>query len=469
MSYILKIKFLIVLFSFSVLAFIQVRENNFFAPKNFNDWKQLTWEDFQGYPNLFTKYDASIRSDIYLKFDSTTSIYIAFASQNVNKSWKKEYDSDYLLEHEQYHFNITELHARMMNKYIQDNPKLSEEDYLEKLIDIQNDLDKMQNNYDTEANHSLITDQQYYWEYKVDSLLLEYSQDSGYVVDPFTGLKAFFPTKPALKSVIRNDHTSVRVYSREKYGITLASASYDTRYLYGIDLVENFDQGINRLVNQDSTNLLLSYNIDNFDSIKIANIVQHDTVYNTRSYKKWIFNEVYLYQVLAVIPFDSTSNGYDKIANSFINSFDIVNTDDYWIEKFNAAKFDLEQQIQPHKFSLYETKEELGGDGLCTYWNNDTYSSVGIYKSPITNSDGSLFLALDLSHTPDSIDIQTVMVLNDEIYNSQPDTNYHIFYIPAEKIPANKNFTIDFGYIPNNDSVNGCLNVHYQEIEILRD
>ncbi len=76
-----------------------------------------------------------------------------------------------LLRHEQYHFNITEYHSRLMSKYLNKKKAHSAEDYELELKNIRERMWKMQEKYDKETNHSLNTEQQSFWENKIKELL----------------------------------------------------------------------------------------------------------------------------------------------------------------------------------------------------------------------------------------------------------------------------------------------------------
>src|SRR5687767_15101092 len=114
----LKVKTSIAVGAVCIIVLIPLLENNFFAPVKIKRWGELSWDDFQGIPPPFSSYAASITSAVYLEYDSSQSRYRAYAGQNNIRSWVKLNRPDRqpaLLNHEQYHFNITELHARMLN------------------------------------------------------------------------------------------------------------------------------------------------------------------------------------------------------------------------------------------------------------------------------------------------------------------------------------------------------------------
>ncbi len=87
------------------------------------------------------------------------------------QSWVKPsvFDS-YRLLHEQTHFNITEIFARLVRKKIQSNPKYYKENFdeIKKLVfDYTNECDKYQDQYDLETRHSLDSSKQAIWNQKI--------------------------------------------------------------------------------------------------------------------------------------------------------------------------------------------------------------------------------------------------------------------------------------------------------------
>ena len=79
---------------------------------------------------------------------------------------KLELADDYILAHEQLHFDITELHVRKLKKQIS-ALKVTKNigSILDRLLhNINNELSKMQNQYDSESKNSTDKDAQYKWE-----------------------------------------------------------------------------------------------------------------------------------------------------------------------------------------------------------------------------------------------------------------------------------------------------------------
>jgi len=93
------------------------------------------------------------------------------------KSWvKKELADDYILAHEQLHFDITELHVRKFRKQI-NSVKASQNlgSIMDKLHhNINKELADMQNRYDTETSNSMNKETQANWIFFVTKELKKY-------------------------------------------------------------------------------------------------------------------------------------------------------------------------------------------------------------------------------------------------------------------------------------------------------
>lgn len=138
-----------------------------------SDNVKLTWDDFKGEKNIETEAVAVTASGITFAYkvkkangkiiDFTTNIEAHFYP---HKSWVvKELADDYILAHEQLHFDITELHVRKFKKQIgtvKASQKLGNE--LDRLHrNINKELALMQNQYDKESNNSINKDVQEKW------------------------------------------------------------------------------------------------------------------------------------------------------------------------------------------------------------------------------------------------------------------------------------------------------------------
>ena len=140
---------------------------------SWNDRRPLTWEDFKDKPILNSDAAALTASGITFGFslgktgnritDFSTTVDCVFYPE---KSWYKiEHGNNHILNHEQLHFNITELHARKFRQ------KISKLKITPNLRNQLNSLYKanseesliMQRLYDSETNHSINKEKQNEW------------------------------------------------------------------------------------------------------------------------------------------------------------------------------------------------------------------------------------------------------------------------------------------------------------------
>lgn len=145
-------------------------------------WKEnsLTWADFRAAPNKNSAFQANTSAGLSFSWGIrkengvVTLKYEVQSYFNPDGSWvvPESRGSEYLLSHEQLHFDITELHARKLRK------NLSEIDVEDLGKDPRKDLNRlyeiiekeraaMQLKYDKETNHSLNREAQARWQENV--------------------------------------------------------------------------------------------------------------------------------------------------------------------------------------------------------------------------------------------------------------------------------------------------------------
>lgn len=152
-------------------------------------WREdlkLTWNDFKGEQHVESNAVAVTASGITFSYkvrkansrivDFTPSVEAHFYP---DKSWVKlEQADDYILAHEQLHFDITELHVRKLKKQIS-TLKITQNlgSILDKLHqNINKELSVMQNKYDSESNNSINKGVQHKWEKFIDEELKAYQK-----------------------------------------------------------------------------------------------------------------------------------------------------------------------------------------------------------------------------------------------------------------------------------------------------
>jgi hypothetical protein len=140
----------------------------------------LTWDDFQGKAPATAATAAMTYTTIGLNtFDYTTTSYnVSIKAMFVkNKSWVQiKKATDYLLKHEQLHFDIAELYARKLRKGLTEGKFTSSQlsnQVTAMFKDYNSKLEAYQAKYDKETNHSRITEKQEQWESAVPKELLK--------------------------------------------------------------------------------------------------------------------------------------------------------------------------------------------------------------------------------------------------------------------------------------------------------
>jgi len=160
-------------FIFLCLCLICIQDNKEVVI-SWNKNYKLIWQDFRGTPEKNNDAVAITASGITFGFsiktrnndvvDYNTSIEAHFYP---NKSWFKPLKANnYVLAHEQLHFDITELYARKFRKRVNalkiSNKLKSQLRIIHKEIKIE--LTQFQEKYDRETNHSMNKVAQMYWQ-----------------------------------------------------------------------------------------------------------------------------------------------------------------------------------------------------------------------------------------------------------------------------------------------------------------
>lgn len=147
--------------------------------------KQLTWDDFRGTPPSGANFVASTNSGMSFSFSYSekngkrTIKHSVICHFYPEQSWfKPDKVSEYILKHEQTHFDISELHARILRKRIaetefsKDSKKEIEAVYQKTEQERQN----LQDQYDLETDHSKNKEEEYRWRQKIANQLKAYER-----------------------------------------------------------------------------------------------------------------------------------------------------------------------------------------------------------------------------------------------------------------------------------------------------
>lgn len=146
-----------------------------------NSERKLTWDDFKGTADSISPADAltftSNQTDFQSygmgdRFETESKITCCFIK---SKSWVRAgKQNEYLLNHEQRHFDIAETGAREFRKIIQ-RTHLTVKNFQEEIKRITQDVNEkyhtLQLQYDSETDHSRVEEKQKEWNEKIEKML----------------------------------------------------------------------------------------------------------------------------------------------------------------------------------------------------------------------------------------------------------------------------------------------------------
>lgn len=145
--------------------------------------RKLTWDDFRTTSDDDLLMSAESYCELSYQTNSISSFkkvkYFVHTSFIPNKSWVKEEgkQSVELLNHEQRHFDLWEIYARLLYKELTENKKYhfsrANADILFRSIHFDGAM--RQNAYDKETDHGLNVEAQKHWDYLIDKELDELS------------------------------------------------------------------------------------------------------------------------------------------------------------------------------------------------------------------------------------------------------------------------------------------------------
>lgn len=144
---------------------------------------KLQWSNFKGDPNMKSEAAATTASGISFGYrvSETDGEVTKFTAQVIahfypNKSWYKPAEvTKHILEHEQLHFDITELYARKLRQKISVlNVSNSVNEKLDQLHQkILEELNAKQNEYDAACDYSRNKEIQQLWKQEISKQLAE--------------------------------------------------------------------------------------------------------------------------------------------------------------------------------------------------------------------------------------------------------------------------------------------------------
>ncbi len=137
--------------------------------------RKLTWDDYKGKPNPASEAAASTTTHLGIEYNMRNNgfSYAITSKFSQTRSWGR-HKNEYILAHEQGHFDIAEIFARKLHKELQGYQfnKNSYKTDLAKIYDtILDEKESMQNSYDEQTNHSINKEKQAEWIKKIANML----------------------------------------------------------------------------------------------------------------------------------------------------------------------------------------------------------------------------------------------------------------------------------------------------------
>lgn len=138
--------------------------------------RKLTWDDFKAGPDNSSIIAARTHYDFTRTWSARgyTLKTVMVCSFNPCLSWSKNKKSDYLLSHEQGHFDIAEYFRRLYYKRVAETtytPSTISGSLKKIYRDILKECEQMQDKYDSQTNHSLKQEEQHEWLKNISALL----------------------------------------------------------------------------------------------------------------------------------------------------------------------------------------------------------------------------------------------------------------------------------------------------------
>ena len=149
-----------------------------------NAARKLTWSDYKADPN--PESDAAASTTTYLAIDynisSTSFSYKIQSLFSKTRSWGL-HKTNYILSHEQAHFDIAEIFARKLNKGVSEyqfNKSTFQNDLNAIYKSVVDEKEKFQQQYDDETDYSRNKAKQEEWFKKIESELKQNKSWAGY-------------------------------------------------------------------------------------------------------------------------------------------------------------------------------------------------------------------------------------------------------------------------------------------------
>lgn len=146
--------------------------------------RKLTWQDYLAEPDRRSDAAASTSTQVGFEYHirNNQPTYGITCKFSKTKSWGR-YKNDYILSHEQAHFDIAEIFTRKFVKALREysfDRNTYRNDLRKIYSDTMKEKERYQQQYDSETNYSRNKEKQGEWLKKVDKMLEEYKEYADY-------------------------------------------------------------------------------------------------------------------------------------------------------------------------------------------------------------------------------------------------------------------------------------------------
>lgn len=150
-----------------------------------NESRKLTWADFRGTPDNHSPFAASTNTGIHFGYKFTNengNITTEFSIEsffNQLESWFYPHLADeHILSHEQTHFDISELHARILRKQLAEKKftRNAKNEIHTIYTRVEQQRSTMQKRFDSETNHSQNFKKEAWWKSHIATQLKKYDR-----------------------------------------------------------------------------------------------------------------------------------------------------------------------------------------------------------------------------------------------------------------------------------------------------
>ena len=167
-------------FLFSFFLFPQDNSEKIFWKEN----QKLTWEDFTGKPLRSASFVASSNTGISFRYsysikngDIDVNYSVESFFEPTGSWYLPERVNPYILQHEQAHFDISELHARILRKNLEGR-KFSKnvKSEIERIYqEVEQKRRAMQTKFDAETDHTRNDEKEAFWQKYIANQLAAYN------------------------------------------------------------------------------------------------------------------------------------------------------------------------------------------------------------------------------------------------------------------------------------------------------